>query len=74
MLAIYMIGFILGLTFMIGVFIGIIFYVNKRQAKLVRSLGLKDSDINNNERLYANRNIKLKYVCLSCGAKVSGRI
>jgi hypothetical protein len=74
MLATYMMGFILGLTLMIAVLIAIIFYINKRQAKVLRSLGFRDSDIGSNERPYANGSSgKLRYACLSCGTKVSGR-
>jgi hypothetical protein len=42
MLAIYVMGLIMGLTLMIAVLIAIIFYINKRQAKVLRFLGFRD--------------------------------
>lgn len=67
MLATFLLGFILSLTLMIAVFVGIIFYIRKRQ------VGFREADISSDKRGYVNGSTKLRYVCLSCGTKVSGR-
>jgi hypothetical protein len=73
MLASLVLGFIVGLTLMVAVFIAVILYINKRQTK-VSSLGFNDSDKSSNEISYPNYSgCKLTYVCLSCGTKVSDR-
>lgn len=74
MLATYLFGILLGLILILVVFIGIDFWVRKRQTKALKFFGLRNADTPSSERLYANDNgTKLNYICLACGKKVSGR-
>jgi hypothetical protein len=74
MLATYLLGFLLGLILMVALFVGINLYIRKRQAKALEFFGVREADIENG-RVYGNvsSSTKLRYVCLSCGAKVTTR-
>ena len=65
----YFFGFLLGFALNIAIFIGIIFYIRKKQTKGLRSFGFSDERAGGG---YTNSGTGLKYVCLSCDAKVSG--
>ena len=65
----YFFGFLLGFALNIAIFIGIIFYRRKKQTKGLRSFGFSDERAGGG---YTNSGTGLKYVCLSCDAKVSG--
>ena len=65
----YFFGFLLGFALNIAIFIGIIFYIRKKQMKGLRSFGFSDERAGGG---YTNSGTGLKYVCLSCEAKVSG--
>jgi hypothetical protein len=56
---------LIGLGVNIAIFIGLIFYIRRKQLGALRTLGLGDSGSG-----YGRG--KLKYVCLSCGAEVKG--
>lgn len=79
MLLTYLFGLMLGLSLFISAYIGIILYIRKKQSKALKSLGLSDSNTNNNGGQHINGSIshggiKPTYICLSCGKKVSGRV
>lgn len=84
MLVTYLFGLILGLAIVIASYIGVIVYIRRREAKLLKSLGFRDSDSDDNLNNWPHVNInsndsssnrsKPTYVCLVCGRKVSGRI
>lgn len=79
MLLTYLFGLILGLGLFISAYVGIIFYIRKTQSKVLKHLGLNDSDTGTNGGHYGNSQssgggTKLTYICLSCGKKVSGRV
>ena len=66
----YFFGFFVGLAANMAIFMGAIFYIRWRQQKALKSLGFSDETAG---RGYAsNEGMKLKYVCLSCGAEVKG--
>jgi hypothetical protein len=65
----YFYGFFAGLAVNMAVLIGMIFYIRRKQLKALRELGFSDESIGGG---YANSSVKLKYVCLSCGAEVKG--
>ncbi len=58
---------LIGLGVNIAIFIGLIFYIRRKQIGALRTLGLGDSGSG-----YGSGGGKLKYVCLSCGAEVKG--
>jgi hypothetical protein len=62
----YLFGFIAGITLNILIFIGIIFYIRRRQMKALRTFGFSDERVG---RGYTNSGVKLKYICLSCNAE-----
>lgn len=74
----------MGLAIVIASYIGVIVLIRRREAKLLKSLGFRDSDSDENLNNWPHINInssdsssnrgKLTYVCLVCGRKVSGRI
>jgi hypothetical protein len=65
----YFFGFFIGLMVNIAVMIGVVFYIRRRQLSALRSLGFGDGIGGGG---YGDTGIKLKYVCLSCGAEVKG--
>jgi len=64
----YFFGFFIGLAVNIAVMIGVIFYIRRRQLGALRSLGFGDETSGG----YGSSGVKLKYICLSCGAEVKG--
>ncbi|HEX7032222.1 MAG TPA: hypothetical protein VF172_04410 [Nitrososphaera sp.] len=56
---------LIGLAVNIAIFIGLIFYIRRKQLRALRTLGLGDSGMGYSAG-------KLKYICLSCGAEVKG--
>lgn len=62
----YFYGFFAGLAVNMAVLIGLIFYIRRKQLKALREFGFSDEAGG-----YSN-SVKLKYICLSCGAEVKG--
>lgn len=56
---------LIGLAVNIAIFIGLIFYIRRKQVGALRTLGLSESSMGYSVD-------KLKYICLSCGAEVKG--
>ena len=69
MILTYFFGFLIGIAINIAIFLGLIFYIRKKQTKGLRSFGFSDERAGGG---YTNSGTGLKYVCLSCDAKVSG--
>lgn len=65
----YFFGFLVGLTANIAIFMAAIFFIRWRQQKALKSLGFGSQSVG---RGYEVPGVKLKYVCLSCGAEVKG--
>ena len=65
----YFFGFFVGMAANVAIFVAAIFFIRWRQQKALRSLGFSDETAG---RGYAGDGVKLKYVCLSCGAEVKG--
>jgi hypothetical protein len=65
----YYFGFLVGLTANIAIFMAAIFFIRWRQQKALKSLGFGSQTAG---RGYEAQGVKLKYVCLSCGAEVKG--
>ena len=70
----YFFGLLVGFIINTALFIGIIFYVRKRQNAGSRLFGFDDNNknSNSNDRYDIDTNTKLKYICISCGAEVKG--
>lgn len=64
----YFFGFLVGLAVNIAVFMGIIFYIRRKQLGALRSLGFSSETAGGGYGAGG----RLKYVCLSCGAEVKG--
>lgn len=58
----YFFDFIVGMAANIAILVGAIFYIHWRQGKALATLGLGGRD----------EGVKLKYVCLACGAEFKG--
>jgi hypothetical protein len=65
----YFFGFFIGLAVNLAVMVGVIFYIRRKQLGALRSLGFSDEMGGGR---YGNTGVKLKYICLSCGAEVKG--
>ena len=63
----YFFGFFIGLIVNIAVMMGVIFYIRRRQIRALRSLGFGDETVGG-----YGAGVKLKYICLACGAEVKG--
>jgi hypothetical protein len=58
-----------GIAANIAIFVGAIFYIRWKQRKALGALGFSDETAG---RGYASDSIKIKYVCIACGAEVKG--
>lgn len=65
----YFFGFLVGMTANVAIFVVAIFFIRYRQQKALRSLGLGSQTVG---RGYEQNGVRLKYICLSCGAEVTG--
>jgi len=65
----YFFGFFIGLAVNMAVMIGVIFYIRRKQIGALRSLGFGNETIGGG---YGGGGVKLKYICLACGAEVKG--
>lgn len=65
----YFFGLLVGLAANIAVFVAVIFFIRWRQQKALKSLGFGSQTAG---RGFEQQGVKLKYVCLSCGAEVRG--
>lgn len=65
----YFFGFLVGMTANVAIFMAAIFFIRYRQQKALRSLGLGSQTAG---RGYEQDGVRLKYICLSCGAEVRG--
>jgi hypothetical protein len=65
----YFFGFLVGLTANVAIFMAAIFFIRWRQQKALRSLGFSSQTAG---RGHEQDRVRLKYVCLSCGAEVKG--
>jgi len=65
----YFFGFFIGLAVNLAVMVGVIFYIRRKQLGALRSLGFSDEMGGGR---YGSTGVKLKYICLSCGAEVKG--
>ncbi|HEX9678069.1 hypothetical protein [Nitrososphaera sp.] len=65
----YYFGFLVGMTANIAIFMAAMFFIRWRQQKALRSFGFGSQTTG---RGYEGEGVKIKYVCLSCGAEVKG--
>ena len=65
----YFFGFLLGFALNIAIFIGIIFYIRKKQTNGLKSFGFSDERVGGG---YTTSGTRLRYICLSCASEVSG--
>jgi hypothetical protein len=70
----YFFGVLVGFIVNTALFIGIIFYIRKKQTAGLRSFGFDNNNYNRNSNngYDIDTNAKLKYGCISCGAEVKG--
>jgi hypothetical protein len=70
----YFFGLLVGFIVNTALFIGIIFYIRKKQTAGLRLFGFDDNNnnSNSNDRYDIDTNTKLKYICISCRAEVKG--
>lgn len=64
----YFFGFLVGLAANIAVLVGIMFYMRRKQLRAMRSMGFSSEAAGGG---YTGE-VRLKYVCLSCGQEVKG--
>lgn len=60
---------LIGLAANIGIFVAAVMYIRWRQRKALSAFGFGDETAG---RGRASDSVKLKYICLSCGAEVKG--
>jgi hypothetical protein len=73
----YLFGVLVGFIVNTALFIGIIFYIRKKQTAGLRLFGFDDNNNNNNnsnsnDQYGIDKNTKLKFSCISCDAEVKG--
>ncbi|HVX01948.1 MAG TPA: hypothetical protein VHA09_02230 [Nitrososphaera sp.] len=65
----YFFGFLIGMAANVAILVAAIFYIRYRQAKALGSFGFGSDTAG---RGHMGEGVKLKYVCLACGAEVKG--
>lgn len=65
----YFFGFLVGMIANIAIFVAAIFFIRYRQTRALGSFGFGSGTAG---RGHMSEGVKLKYVCLSCGAEVKG--
>ena len=60
---------LVGLAANVGIFVAAVMYIRWRQRKALSAFGFGDETAG---RGHSGDSVKLKYVCLSCGAEVKG--
>jgi hypothetical protein len=69
----YILGVLVGFIVNTALFIGIIFYIRKKQTAGSRLFGFDDNNNNNSNDQYGiDKKSKLKFSCISCNAEVKG--
>ena len=69
----YVFGYFIGIILNIAIFVGILFYIRKRQVSALRSLGFSDERAGGAGFGWFSKDpVKVRYLCLGCGAEVSG--
>jgi hypothetical protein len=69
----YFLGVLVGFIVNTAIFIGIIFYIRKKQTAGLRLFGFDDNNNNNSNDQYGiDKKAKLKFSCISCDAEVKG--
>lgn len=70
LVATFFLGFIIGMAVNVGLLIAVSFYIRSRRNKALKSLGFSSESAGGG--FMSGANPKLKYVCLSCGAEMTG--
>ena len=69
----YFFGLLVSFIVNTALFIGIIFYIRKKQTAGLRLFGFDDNNNNNSNDQYGiDKKAKLKFSCISCDAEVKG--
>lgn len=69
----YILGVLVGFIVNTALFIGIIFYIRKKQTAGSRLFGFDDNNNNHSNDQYGiDKKSKLKFSCISCNAEVKG--
>ena len=70
----YLFGFLLGCILNVLLLVLITFYIRRNQWIGLRKFGFEDETIGDRRpRTFVETNLKLEYLCLICGSKISGR-
>jgi hypothetical protein len=73
MLAMYFLGFVIGVMLNVFLFIGAMFYIQRKRSKEIEFNADRGGYYGNSSSVSAGSSTKPSYVCLACGSKVSGR-
>ena len=65
----YFFGFLIGITANIAIFVAAIFYIRWRQQKALKAFGFGSLTAGHG---HERESVRIKYVCMSCGAQVRG--
>ena len=69
----YVFGYFVGIILNMVIFVGILFYVRKKQLSALKSLGFSNEKVGGEGFNWFNTDpVKVRYVCLGCGAEISG--
>ncbi|MFZ0328031.1 MAG: hypothetical protein WAL66_12110 [Nitrososphaeraceae archaeon] len=68
----YYFGFLLGLVANTALFIGILFYLRRKQIMEQRSLGSDGKAYSTGLNWFSDNSTKMRYICISCGSEMKG--
>lgn len=68
----FFVNAMVGMAASLAIFVGAIFYIRWRRAKALKSLGFSSETAGAGTGMADAGSVKLKYICLSCGAEVKG--
>ena len=69
----YVFGYFIGIILNMAIFVGILFYIRKKQTGALKSLGFSDEKAGGEGfSWFGNESVKVRYICLGCGAEIDG--
>jgi len=67
----YVFGYFIGIILNMAIFVGILFYIRKKQTGALKSLGFSDEKAGGEGfSWFSNGSVKVRYICLGCGAEI----
>ena len=68
----YVFGYFVGIILNMVIFVGILFYIRRKQIMEQRSLGSDGKAYSTGLNWFSDNSTKMRYICISCGSEMKG--